>query len=156
MINYNGLFLAGHDSFFLKMLHDVTTGSRFNESKNFIQHGKTSVYEHSCNVALMSYKAAIFFDIAVDTASLLRGALLHDYFLYDWHMKNIAPKWHGIKHPAIAHENAMQDFSLTEIESDIIRHHMFPLTPIPPRSIEALLVCITDKICAVLEMFNLL
>ena len=29
---------------------------------------------------------------------------------------------------------------------------MFPLTPLPPRSREAWLVCLADKLCAVQEM----
>ena len=80
------------------------------------------------------------------------AALLHDYFLYDWHDKDPSHRLHGFTHPRRALENAAADWELTDRERDIILHHMFPLTPLPPRSREAWLVCLADKLCAVQEM----
>lgn len=37
------------------------------------------------------------------------------------------------------------------MEREIIKKHMFPLTPIPPTCREACLVCLADKICAAKE-----
>ncbi len=48
----------------------------------------------------------------------------------------------------------MRDFTLTDIEKDIIKKHMFPLTPIPPVHIESWIVCIADKICSAGETLN--
>ncbi|OJF76856.1 MAG: hypothetical protein BKP49_04640 [Treponema sp. CETP13] len=140
-----------------RIARDVDTlakSTRINESKNYIQHGKTSVYEHSLNVTKMSCAIARFTGLHVDVSSLVRGALLHDYFLYDWHIPSPAHKWHGFRHPAFAFANANRDCKLTYIESDIIRHHMFPLTLQPPKTREGLIVCIADKICAIHEMFS--
>ena len=81
----------------------------------------------------------------------MRGALLHDYFLYDWHEAPGKHKLHGFTHPKTALRNAMRDTGLNEIEKDIIIHHMFPLTPIPPKSREGMIVCTADKICAAKE-----
>lgn len=126
--------------------------SRFELTKHFIQHGNISVYSHCVSVAVMSIRIARFFGIKIDRKSLIRGALLHDYFLYDWHNEDGGThKWHGFTHPRTALENAQQDFSLSKVESDIIVHHMFPLVPIPPQSREAWIVCLSDKICAVRE-----
>ena len=80
-----------------------------------------------------------------------RGALLHDYFLYDWHLTH--ERWHGFRHPYIALSNASRDFDLTAREKNIIVRHMFPLTPIPPKYRESLLVSTADKICALKEVF---
>ena len=41
----------------LKYLHRF---GRINETKNYIQHGDVSVYEHCMNVAVMSVKIAQF------------------------------------------------------------------------------------------------
>ena len=54
----------------------------------------------------------------------------------------------GFFHPSVALENALKDYELSKKEQDIIKHHMFPLTIIPPMCREAWLVCLADKICA--------
>ena len=126
--------------------------SRFHLTKGFIQHGKISVYAHCFSVAVMSIRIANFLDIEVDRKALIRGALLHDYFLYDWHdTDNYAHRWHGFTHPSTALRNAQEDFDLTTRECDIIEHHMFPLVPFPPKCREAWIVCLADKICALKE-----
>ena len=56
------------------------------QEKGYIQHGAVSCYLHSFFVAYMSVWLAKRFRIRVHFRSLVRGALLHDYFLYDWHI----------------------------------------------------------------------
>ena len=51
--------------------------------KGYLQHGFTSVYEHSFSVAAYCLKLSRMLSLDVDESSLVRGALLHDYFLYD-------------------------------------------------------------------------
>lgn len=124
----------------------------FSEEKKAIQHGSTTVYAHSVNVARLSSFLADHLPLKVHQQSLVRGALLHDYFLYDWHHKDECPsRWHGFTHPGCAAENAERDFRINDVEKDIIRHHMFPLTLSPPKTKEGWIVCIADKICAVQE-----
>ena len=104
--------------------------------KAFSQHGCVSVYSHSVSVALLSLYIAERLNLNVDKSSLVRGALLHDYFLYDWHEKDESHRWHGFIHAERALANAVRDFCLNPIERDIIRKHMFPLndhTPALPR-----------------------
>lgn len=137
----------------VKMTADILADeSRFLMTKEFIQHGSVTVYAHCMAVAVQSVNLARKMHLKVDLESLVRGALLHDYFLYDWHdnpdgRHNV----HGFTHPYTALKNAREDFDLTKKECDIIVHHMFPLVPIPPRSKEAWLVCLADKICATKE-----
>ena len=124
---------------------------RFLLEKKFMQHGNFSVYRHSINVAILSLNITNKFNLRIAYASLVRGALLHDYFLYDWHTHKDFPFSHGFTHPFIALKNATEDFSLTSCEKDIIVHHMFPLVPLPPLTPEGWIVCISDKICAFYE-----
>ncbi len=128
--------------------------SRIERNHDFIQHGSTSLYQHCRNVAMVSLKIASFFNARIDESSLVRGALLHDYYLYDWHDKSARPHLHGYVHPGIALRNAMQDFELNETEQDIIKHHMFPLTPVPPRTKEGWIVTLADKFCSLYETFK--
>ena len=81
---------------------------------------------------------------------LIRGALLHDYFLYDWH-DGKGRHFHGFTHPGCAKRNAEMDYTLSPRVKNIIARHMFPLTPVPPTCTEAWIVCIADKICAIEE-----
>lgn len=128
--------------------------ARFLETKNYTQHGGITVYEHCINVAFMSCKIADKYHLDVNYPSLIRGALLHDYFLYDWHEKNPAHSPHGFKHPRFALDNARQDCSLTAMEENIILRHMFPLTPAFPAYKESWIVSLADKICASAEMYQ--
>ena len=133
-----------HEPLIWKILNEIRESSRFKNSKQFIQHGKTSVYMHSVSVAYMSCYIAEKYNLSVDYYSLITGALLHDYFLYDWHDKEDGHKRpHGFYHPSAALANAERDFE--------IKRHMFPLTPIPPVCLEGWVVCIADKICSTKE-----
>lgn len=127
---------------------------RLGLTRGFVQHGTVSVYDHVTAVARASLGAADALGrvgLRVDRASLLRGALLHDYFLYDWHDPEPWHNWHGFKHPYFALKNAEEDFDLTPRERNIIVRHMFPLVPIPPTCREAWIVCLADKWVATRE-----
>ena len=43
------------------------------------------------------------------------------------------------------------NFELSDIEKDLIAHHMWPLTPCPPHHREAWLVCLADKMVSTRE-----
>ena len=133
------------------LIADLDRTGRLALARAAIQHGSTTVFAHCVKVACFSLFLANKLHIPVNTHALLRGALLHDYFLYDWHEKNAGHRFHGFTHPATALKNAQEDFMLTPVEKDNIARHMFPLCPIPPRCREAWLVCAADKYCALLE-----
>ena len=133
------------------LIADLDRTGRLALARAAIQHGSTTVFAHCVKVACFSLFLANKLHIPVNTHALLRGALLHDYFLYDGHEKNAGHRFHGFTHPATALKNAQEDFMLTPVEKDIIARHMFPLCPIPPRCREAWLVCAADKYCALLE-----
>ena len=124
------------------------------QEKGYIQHGAVSCYLHSFFVAYMSVWLAKRFRIRVHLRSLVRGALLHDYFLYDWHDGEKERRIHGFTHPMTALRNADRDFDLTDTERDIIKKHMFPLTVIPPTCREGWIVCLADKYCSLYETFK--
>ncbi len=134
-----------------EILRQLSTSNRWKIEIECIQHGNVTVFEHSVNVAEISIAFAEKLPITVNEESLIKGALLHDYFLYDWHNKEQSPGLHGFKHPYIALKNAEEDYDLNDIEKNIILRHMFPLVPIPPRCKEAWIVCVADKYCALGE-----
>jgi uncharacterized membrane protein len=114
--------------------------------KDFYHHN-SSIYEHLQSVSYMSYRIAKA--LRLDYVSTVRGALLHDFFLYDWRAHDepdlASNKYHGYAHPKIALSNARKHFRLNRIEEDIIVKHMWPITIIPPRYKESYVVTFVDK-----------
>lgn len=139
------------NDFFKYMVHS----GRFAKTKQFIQHGDTSVYSHCVAVAYVSLWFSYRLHLSVSRQSLLMGAFLHDYFLYDWHEKDSSHRLHGFTHPKRALINATADWNLSPRTQNIILRHMFPLTPIPPAYREAWLVCLADKACALAETLHM-
>ena len=129
----------------------LNENTRFKETKNFIQHGNTSVYTHVISVAKKSIEIAEKYNLDVDMDSMIRGALLHDYFLYDWHDGKRERLIHGFTHPMKAYKNAKSELNLNRVEIDIIVKHMFPLTILPPMYLESWIVTFSDKYVSAVE-----
>lgn len=136
---------------------DILHSEHHKKTKHDIQHGNMSVRQHTINVARCSLLISEKLGISCDQRALVRGALLHDFFLYDWHDKDHANifRLHGIHHPGIALKNAEKEFSLSNIEKDIIKKHMWPLTVVPPVCREAWIVSMADKYCSLMETVRL-
>ena len=130
---------------------DILRSQGMAQEKGFYQHGDVTVYEHSVAVALMCLRLAALLHLRTNTRSLVRGALLHDYFLYDWHVKVKGRPLHGFWHARWAMANAQRDFGLNPIERNMILSHMFPMNRTLPRYRESVLLCTADKICATRE-----
>ena len=141
---------------------DILRSKNFRSTRSHVQHGNMTVNNHSMNVAKCSLAISEKLHIPCEKKDLIRGALLHDYFLYDWHKNKIRPsrfykfyELHGFTHPGTALKNAKKDFRLTPREQDIIKKHMWPLTVIPPMCREAWIVTAADKYCSLMETLHL-
>ena len=150
-MEYNG---AHYASMLVDLASDILLSPEMQREQNFIQHGSTTCYAHSANVACMALYLADVLHLRVDRLSLARGALLHDYFLYDWHTPDPAHRLHGFRHAGTALRNADRDFELNDTERDMIKKHMFPLNIALPRYRETALVSAADKISAVMELVH--
>lgn len=141
---------------FIHYIQDILQSQQFQETKNYCQHGHTSTYTHSVLVSCYSYWLSLRLPIHFDSKSIARGALLHDFYLYDWHIPHKSHKLHGFSHAGVALNNANIYFELNRTEKAIIKCHMWPLniTKIP-RNREALLVCFVDKFCSFAETFHI-
>lgn len=136
---------------FIILITPIIENEKVRRMDKYIQHGSTSCLEHCIAVAFISFYIAKKLHVKCDYNSLIRGALLHDYFLYDWHIKDDSHKWHGFHHAKKALDNATKDFDLTPIEMDIIEKHMFPLNIRLPKYRESYIVSIADKMCSSYE-----
>lgn len=135
-----------------RISRDLRQRGRLDHTKAFIQHGHTTVYTHVHHVARIALWLNGKLKLKADKDRVIRSALLHDYFLYDWHDKSHDhPRPHGFLHPKVAMEKAHADYGLHEREKDAIRTHMFPLTP-PPKHREGWLVTMADKLSTFHEL----
>lgn len=125
------------------------------ELLKYYQHGKTTIYKHSRDVAYEAYLFALSHNLNINYEDLICSAFCHDFFMYDWHEKSSTHRLHGFTHAHAAALNAKQYCNLNEKELSIIETHMWPLniTKIP-KSKEAWLLCLADKKIALAETFN--
>ena len=144
---------------FYQVIKPIIYTDEYQKMKTFIQHGDTTCYKHCMQVSYYSYlfakKLNKLFNLNLDEEAIVRAALLHDFFLYDWH--DLPPeirltKMHGFIHPEKAKENAIKYFNVSDKEAHIIENHMWPLTIYRlPKYKEAYVVILVDKYCALSE-----
>lgn len=142
---------------FIQACEDILHHEVFLSSHEFIHHSDVSCRDHMIFVAFICYK--IHKKINVPLKPLMRSALLHDLYLYDWHVGHPDSKGyiklHGLFHPKRAYEEAIKHFSLSSVEKNAIVSHMWPLTPMSlPTSKVAWTLCLVDKYCATIETLS--
>ena len=142
---------------------DILKHETYATLATYMQHGNVSVMEHSMRVAETGLRISDWMkkhNIKCHERELVRGALLHDYFLYDWHdttlKYSLKNGFHGFTHARTALKNASRDYELNEIERDIIVKHMFPLNlTAVPGCREAWIVTMADKYCSLMETITM-
>lgn len=137
----------------IKEGNDILLSKNMQLESSFPMHKGVNTLDHSIGVAYLSVFFIKKHNIKnVDIRSTIRGALLHDFFLYDWHVHDRSHKFHGFIHAGRAYNNAKKEFNLTPIEKDIILKHMFPVNLKLPKYKESLIVNYADKVCASYEI----
>lgn len=140
---------------FYEYAHDILAHELFLQSKNILAHGAVSIYDHSIEVAGLAFRIAEKYKKKhpeLDMRCVIRSALLHDFFLYEWHI----PGWryiiHGWTHPVIAAKKAREIFNITDKEYSCIKTHMWPWVFWRlPRCREGWIISWADKISALKE-----
>ena len=123
--------------------------------KIFAHHGEVTTYEHCMHVVRACYWMNKRWHLHADEKVLVVAAFLHDFYLYDWHDKEIGHRKHMFKHPEIARTNAAETFQIGPKEQHIIYTHMWPLTFRQlPTTREAWMVSLADKYCAIVELIK--
>lgn len=124
-------------------LHD----ERIIKMKEIPMHRGSNCYYHSFKVAKKAIHNALRHKKEkVNLITILLGAILHDYYLYNWRNDKALLKKHGKVHPYVAAQNAKDDFGITEVVQKVIKSHMWPLNfKEYPNSKEARIVTIADK-----------
>ena len=138
---------------FFDVVGDLYFSNEVQSLKQYEQHLDIDRLSHITSVAYLAYK--ISKHLTLDYKKAARGAVLHDLFYYDWR-DGVNGKWHrlhGYKHPKYAALNAKElNKNISKEEIDTIKKHMWPLTLLPPSTMEGLVVCFADKFCATIEV----
>ena len=133
-----------------RTLAALEADARVQQMKQYVQHGRVSTFEHCENVAALSRKIDRALHLHADPDILLTGAMLHDFFLYDWH--DGSHRLHGFRHAQQAQCNAVRCFGVSKPVQHVIRSHMWPLNiSRVPHSREAWIVCVADKCASLYE-----
>lgn len=140
---------------FLSLVWDILRSDEFKQMKRYRSHINSTLYKHSVKVAYLCFRYHKCHRMKMDAAELVRGALLHDFYLYDLHGDGEPHRLHWFHHPRAALENALLRYpALTEVQRDMIKNHMFPLTPCPPHTKAGWLICFYDKLAAITDRFG--
>jgi len=138
--------------YFYEVFSEVYT-KKYAKLDTYRQHKNSTSYTHSFYVAMESYKYAVRKDIECDLHSLIRGALLHDYFIFN--EDNSKDRGHLRNHPFKALCAAKKDYDLNPIEQEMILHHMWPYNFRQfPRNKETWILIKYDKIVSFKEAFR--
>ncbi|MEE1009617.1 MAG: HD domain-containing protein [Agathobacter sp.] len=137
------------------LLEEYKRNPKVQEMKRYIQHGSISTYEHCVSVTRVSYWLNKRLHLGADEKTLVTGAFLHDFYLYDWHdTGDGSHRLHGYRHADRACDNAVKVFSVNKEIQKIIKCHMWPLNISRlPLTRAALIVCLADKYCSTIETF---
>ncbi len=131
---------------FYNIISPIIQNSDFLKLKNIKHHGITR-YDHSMRVAYFTYFVTKGLGLRYKEAT--EAAMLHDFFTDEVVEDNGVGRLR--KHPNYAVMNAKKYFSLSDMQEDIIRCHMFPVTFTPPRYLEGWIVDLVDDFAALYE-----
>jgi len=139
------------DSMYYDCIGDLLQSPEIQMLAGFIQHQNITRLEHITSVSYLSFLICRKLKLNFKEAS--RGGLLHDLFFYDWHESDSSHRLHGYRHPGFAVSNAQKLYGpLSPMTENIIKRHMWPLTPTPPKYWEAFIVSCVDKYCTAQEI----
>ena len=136
-----------------RIVRDIAQHGEFARLRHY-DHHNSSIYEHARRVSYYSYRLCHL--LGLDYHAGARGGMLHDFFLYDWrsYKKDKNNPNHGRTHPLVALDNSRRCFPVSDTETDIIRHHMWPKGSRRPQSPEGMVVSMVDKYCAAVEFLQ--
>lgn len=142
-----------HMRIYKSCVRDMIAHEKVKSMEDYTAHHDVDTLAHSLFVSYWSFLVCKKMKMNYRLAA--RGALLHDFYLYDWHTPDIREGLHGFTHPATSLTNAKKYFKISDLEHDIIVKHMWPLTILPPKYKETYVVIFVDKVCATLETLKI-
>lgn len=140
------------DEEYLSLIRDLLRQPKVIQMRQYRQHHNVNCFDHCLFVSYNTY--LICKKNNLDYVSAARAGMLHDLFLYDWRKRENGRKGHhAFTHPKEALRQALTITNLNDKEQDIIKNHMWPVTPKFPKYKETYIITLVDKYFAVAEAF---
>lgn len=137
---------------YVSCVRDLLTAPQVQSMRALPHHPGVNCFEHSIFVSYVAFRLARRWGL--NERSCARCGLLHDLYLYRWNDQSAHPGLQCFDHPVFALRNASALTPLTAKERNIILAHMWPLAFSLPRSREAWVVTLADKLCATAEVLG--
>ncbi len=139
---------------YLDCVGDLIETEEVRSMRALPHHIGNTCYEHSVFVSYLAFRLAR--RMGMDYVTAARAGLLHDLYLYNARDRRNYQGHQCFAHPKAALRNARALCGeLTPKEENIILSHMWPLARRMPRSREAVLITVVDKICATAEAMHI-
>lgn len=137
---------------YIGIVGDILNNPRFSEMKAYHHHKTITCHFHSVYVSYLTFRLSSALGCSTEEAT--RAALLHDFYLYDWHITK-HDTLHAWYHPRMAVLNAEEYVgALSDKQKSMIKRHMWPLYLLPPDSKEGMILTLVDKYCTNMDMFK--
>lgn len=145
--------LTINDKKYKSIVKSILRNNNFKKTYNIEHHG-ISRMEHSIKISYYSYKIAK--KLKLDYEAVARGGLLHDFYLDGDERNDKCKLLDTFIHPKKALATARKNFTLNEVEENIISSHMFPLSICLsiPKYKESIIVNVVDKVIGLYEIFR--
>ncbi len=135
---------------FLALTGDLLRDETVKSMKQYHHHKSITTHFHSLYVAYTVFKMCETLNHK-DERAIVRAALLHDYYLYEWYTEK-HEEYHIWYHPKQAVKNIEGHFGhLSDMQRNMILSHMFPTCVELPKSSGAWILTAADKRCAVAD-----
>lgn len=139
---------------YLSCVEDLIETEEVHSMRALPHHIGNTCYEHSVFVSYTAFRLAR--GLGLDYVTAARAGLLHDLYLYNSRDHRNYEGLQCFAHPKAALRNARALCGeLSPKEENIILSHMWPLSPRMPRSREAVLITLVDKVCATVEAMHI-
>lgn len=137
---------------FTQLCGDLLQNELVKSMKQYNHHGTINTHFHSVFVAYTALK--ICNRLGKEPRDTVRAALLHDFYLYDWHIEK-HEELHAWYHPKAAVANIKANLGeLTSEQENMILAHMWPLHLMPPRTLGGWILTVADKHCSNLDILG--
>lgn len=139
---------------FLSVVQGLLDTQEVQSMAQWRHHFDVTCYEHSLFVSYVAFRLAR--RLGLDYCAAARAGLLHDLYLYSPYDPTSHPGNQCLYHPVAALHNAQALVGdLTPEEENSILTHMWPLAVHMPKCRLAVIINLSDKLCATLEVLRL-